>query len=452
MATKKQMVDRIAKKVGKTGDSAAETIIGEKVNEVVGIIADEIDFPGLIKEGYLRIPDNDRFAHALNSDVGAIQGPMLVEGTTSRIWPLSLSEFMLRYPNPSTAAGTPKHYIPLGKSAVYQQPETAIRLASSSSSDTNVVVTIPALFRGLRRDITVTLNGTTGVLSDCVEDIVGLPTASPAPVGTITATANSTVADATLPIVATAGAVTVFTIGAGVATAGATTTTSPGSILRMHMLVDDSTDYSKEVSITGIGIEHDGTDYNEYQQVERTITMTTHASDSTTVITYPTTDTGFRFTRVQSVSLNWDNAQTFVLKSDPEQVITRIPPGKRSVEYNIYGFHPIPDLNKNIVYMYNQDVDYVLQNDPDEPPIDAAAHKYVEKWAGVLMRDHIGSRKGTDFIRSTQEFREDMNRLRDALMQEEFPRASYGENSVNRFRHRFGSLPWNYEEVGPYGG
>ena len=403
------MADRVAARLGDTSSGTA-TKINEFLDDVMAVIAQEIQFPGKLMLGSVKTVSG-QYMYGLEPDVAQIKPPMLVRGKSSCIYPIDLTTFRMRYPDPDST-GTPRIYIPMGSAGVREQPASYLRLISTSASDV-CAISIPCIVRGVPQTIEVTLTGATAVLStEKVTEVTGLPTADAAAVGTITCTANSTLADATLPVVATAGHVTVFSIALGATQP--TTTVNPGSIVRIKMTKDAAADRNKQITIEGYGIEYIGSSFSQ-EKVYRRVTLSTDGTLSTTEVTYPTTaltNNYFRFTKIENVTKNWDATETMIVTVDPQNVVAVIPPSKRSMSFKHYGFYPFPD-GTTIDYAYFASVPSGLENDSDEPPFDPRAHLYVERWAEMLIKDFRGSRKGTAFIYTTQEFARDMERLKN---------------------------------------
>lgn len=390
------MKTNIGNRVGTTASDDL-TIIGQFLNRTIRQFVDDLTIQNM-KQGRI-LTEDDRFSYPLNADVSQLLNPMVIPQSQQFVHQMGMSEFNFRYPNP-VADGAPYLYVDLGQSGVERQPHTKLRIISDSVSDTQSIK-----ITGIsdHREITenVTLTGLTAVLTtNSYSMTTALPLLSSVAVGTVTVTANSSSGNSALPTVAAAGSVTICTITAGLTEP--TALLQPGSLIRIKSTAE-------EADTLGVIIEGSVIDTtNILSDIPRRVTLTTTATATTE------NQTSLRFTSISQISKTEASTGNILIMADPgARIIAVIPPEVPSVSYTLVGLYPIGS-GESINYTYERAF-ADLANSGDTINLPTVTHHYVEKWAEYAYMDHIGQRKGIQHIFASQEYQEDLQRVRRRL-------------------------------------
>ncbi len=171
-------------------DSATQTRLRAFINETQQEILSEPGMESLLNDIITFASVASTPEYSLPPAIARVK--TLRETTNDRIlWPLSLDEYRLRYPDPTQTTGTPERYVELGLAAVASQPSDASTLLvdSTAAGDTNTAFIEGYRTGGYFRSVSVTMTGVTAVnISATTSDWIQITKfyLSAAAVGTVT--------------------------------------------------------------------------------------------------------------------------------------------------------------------------------------------------------------------------------------------------------------------------
>lgn len=354
--------------------------IDEAANDAADAILQRVGLPKM--SDFIRT-ETGRSVYSLRPTVGQITDNMTAKEDQQSIFPATSQDYDTYLPKP-TSTGVPAFYrVHDSRRGVYKNPESIVRLISTSDSDTQDV-TVYGISGGRQKSETITLSGdsSTAVIGTTTfSELTDAPSASSAAVGTITATMNSTSAQVTYPTVADAGNVTVFTIAVG--NTAPTNLHNPGSLIRISMASDvdsgnPANDQGKDIVIEGYTVN---TVLN-YDRVFRREVVTTNGTNPQTT---PAASSQ-QFTEVTNVTKEWGSTNTLWVRADPSTtLIAAIPPEQRSISLPWVQFYPEPTGGKSIWYNYYPR--WVrLSNDGDQPYFESIFDQVWIKWTERISR------------------------------------------------------------------
>lgn len=380
--TRKQVQDQITLNLNDARTNTVTQILN-CLDIVLRYMVMKLEISSRIYDGFIRTTSG-RMQYSLHPEARQVQGKFYIPESDVYLEDMSPDDFNEVYPSPDS---TDIPYVSMLSESfpVSQQPHSKVRFVSDSASDTQAV-TIYGQSYGRYLSEAVTLTGTTAVLTTNAYQKVYRLVAASAAVGTITATANSTSGDTTLPTVAGAGSMTVGTI---VATATeSANVVNPGAFLRISMSDDDAADRagaSESVRIEGIAVSP-SVGRDDLLAAE---TVLINQSDTTTVVL-----TVNSYSEVRIVSKSWDSAKRLRITTDPGNIcIVDIDGRRRSQEYQQARFYNIPD-GKTIQYRYTpgyMKLDADSDNLSDVVP--EVYHQIVAEWTEKLVRGIHGDMK-----------------------------------------------------------
>ena len=398
-----EIIDDMVNRAGDTGPTSRSRA-KEFVNDILFRISDDCKYPGQRREGVIRTVTG-QFSYPLSPDVADVIEPMTVVENNRNIFSKALSEFNTRIQNPTTT-GDPNHFIYYGNFGVEKQPETKLRFVSSSTSDTQTA-TVYGLseFRAISESVTLT--GTSGVLTTNAYSEVDRIVLSSVAVGTITATGNSTSGNNDLPVVGTNGDLIVGTIAAA---ATEFTVHDPASFVRLKST--SGSDTAHNAIIKGYGIITSGSTPFTIDADKVYIEETLALNGASEV------ESSSRFTRIDSISIDADLNGNLKMYADPGALLTLIgviPSKKRSLDIPMIGLYPIPNTGR-IRYNYYQKLT-PLTSDGDRPPMDERVHRYIKKWSESAFLAWFGSSMGIQetIQNSLPSWQSDMRTIRNIL-------------------------------------
>lgn len=388
-----QMKNKIGSRLGDTSTPSL-SLYGDYINDVVERLLAETG--AYDRPAHLLRTVSGQFAYGLTADLFDVQEPMTMPGLSRTITPLTRAKFERHFSNPNTT-GSPEYFIPLDRCGVSRQPASKLCFVSNNVNDTQVV-TVRALSDYRWIEETVTLTGTTRVLTSYAYHGMADIVLSSVAVGTITITANSSAGDSTLPTTSTNGSVTIGTITVGATRPSAII--NPGSLIRM--VSTSASDTAVSAVVEGETIDTtNALDSIEHREV-KTLNGTTEVQ------------TTARFSRISRVSKTSDTVGTLIVKADPgARIIAVIPSGKRMLDIHIVGFYPVPTGEP--IHYFGSSSYLPMVNDGDRPPLPESVHYIVEQWAETLARDAFGDRQGLSHYVITDGWRKDVMAIRHRI-------------------------------------
>jgi hypothetical protein len=367
-----EMKDLIANRLGDTSTNTKDRI-GEFINDIMFRISDEVQYPGERRWGQIRT-ESGRYSYPLEPDVGSVIEPMIVPENNANVWSTPVETFNANVQKP-TSTGTPHNYMLLGNFGVMRQPASKLVFGSQTNSiDATIYGTVDYLPTS---EVLSISNGAVGTRTTTKEfTTVDRITLSGVPSTTMEVRANGTSSDNIK--------IAEFTTTETEATTSAFGLFNPASGLSIKS--SNASDAAlRKVVITGYGVLLNASEVvqdNVYLEDELTSNGVTKVYSS------------YRFTTIESVSIDTESTGMFTVETDPllSRVIATIPFKQRSLDIPMVGFYPIPDGGR-INYQYYRTLT-PLTIDADRPPMDKRVHYYIRKWAETAVNQWYGDSSG----------------------------------------------------------
>ena len=382
--TRQEIEDQITLNIGDTSTNTVTQVLSA-IDIVLRELRSRVEWQGRISEGFIRTTSG-RYQYALEPDVYRLQGNFYIPDDATTLEMVSADSFNDSIPQVE-GTGVPSVAMLASSFPVGHQPHSYVRVASSSASDT-MDVTIYGKSYGLITSEAVTLPGsaTNGILTTKYFSEVYRIIAESAPVGTITASSNTTAGDTTLPTVAAAGGVTVGTIAIGATES--TNVINPGSFVRIAMSTDVAGDRGQIVRLEGYRIDTTTRTDRLFHRMD----VTTGGSDFPTTNATTSVVSSIRFTEITAITKAWDATYRLLVTTDPGSTVCQIGPNSRSAEYPQVRFYNIPN-GATIHYRYIP-AHIKLSNDTDIPQVPELYHQLVAEWAEKLVRGWHSDKAG----------------------------------------------------------